>query len=987
MRRLFGLVLPTALAVMVVFATVPALQAQTTGGNVYGTVADESGARLPGAVVTATGVSVGGSRSTTSGTQGEFRFLNLDPGTYRLSVALQNFGTVTRDVIVNTGTNIDLSFGLKVAGLAESVTVTDETPVVDTKKVGTSTTLTKEELTQVPQGRDPWAVLKTVPGVLVDRVSIAGNEAGQQSSFTAKGASPLDTMYSLDGVVITDNACGGCSPSYYDFDAFDEIKVDTGGNDLKVMTGGVGINFVTKRGTNTFHGSVRSFFSHDDIYQGSNLPAELENDPRLQLPDGSFSDKAEHIDQINDWGADFGGPVIMDKLWFWASYGRNDIRLVRFNQTKDKTVLPNWNAKLNWQASHSDQVSFFFFNGAKEKFGRSLGAAGTEPDSILVNQGNAYADSGCGLPCGMHGLFKLEDNHIFSPNFFVNVKYAFYNWGYGFTPRGGVDQDFGVDRANDVAYGSHLTYESKRPWHIASLDGNYFAQGMGGNHELKFGFGYRANPVTSITAYSGGSVLAYDNGGGEGFAQVYRDRVASFKGQNWHAYLGDTFTKGRLGLNVGVRWDRQTAANRDSSAPANDLFPELVPAATIDAASLQDIAWSDLSPRVALNYALDESRKTVLRASYSRYAGQLNALDVLANNQVGAYYPYLAYNWVDLNHDHFAQRNEVLVNEGVQYSSVIDPNNPASTTPINQIDPNYVANKDNEWIVGIERELRPNLAFSAAYTYRTSSDIPSWFPRLGLTRADYTINPPVTVTNAEGTFTAQTYSPNPDKVAATGGGRILTNRPDYSRKFNGIELSLIKRLSNKWMMRAAFSWNDWTEHFDGDAGIQNPTPSEPRTTIQITNGGPLVEGGQFVIRSYGAKGDAFYNSKWQFSTSALYQLPAGFEVGASLFGREGYPVVSIIRTSAGADGGSYRALATPNVDDIRLEDVWNLDLRLAKTLKLGGSLALAINADLFNVLNSGVVLQRTRQVNSGAYFQINEIINPRVARIGVRLLF
>ena len=72
----------------------------------------------------------------------------------------------------------------------------------------------------------------------------------------------------------------------------------------------------------------------------------------------------------------------MDKMWFWFSYGRNDIRLVRFNQTKDKTVLPNWNAKLNWQASSKDQVSFFFFNGSKEKFGRSLGAAGTEPDSL-----------------------------------------------------------------------------------------------------------------------------------------------------------------------------------------------------------------------------------------------------------------------------------------------------------------------------------------------------------------------------------------------------------------------------------------------------------------------------------------------------------------------------------------------------------------------------------------------------------------------------
>jgi hypothetical protein len=983
MRRSLGVALCMALA----FLIAPAAWAQSSGGNVYGTVTDESGALLPGATVTLTGVSVGGSRSTTSGAQGEFRFLNLDPGTYRLSVALQNFGTTTRDIIVNTGTNVDLTFGLKVAGLAETVTVTDETPVVDTKKVGTSTTLTKEELTQIPQGRDPWAVLKTVPGVLVDRVSIAGNEAGQQSVFSAKGASPLDTMYSLDGVVVTDNACGGCSPSYYDFDAFDEIKVDTGGNDLKVMTGGVGMNFITKRGTNKFHGSVHSFFSHDDILQSSNVPDELRSDSRLQLADGSFSDKAEHIDQINDWGADLGGPVIMDKLWFWFSYGRNDIRLVRFNQTKDKTVLPNWNAKLNWQAGSKDQVSFFFFNGAKEKFGRSLGAAGNEPDSVLANQVNAYADSGCGLPCGMHGLFKIEDNHVFSPNFYMNAKYAFYNWGYGFLPRGGADQDFGVDRANDTAYGSFITYTSKRPWHVASVDGNYFARGMGGNHEFKFGFGYRRNPVTSTTAYSGNSVPAYDNGGGEGYALVYRDRVASFIGENWHAYAGDTFTKGRLSLNLGARWDRQKAANRDSTAPANDLFPELVPAATVTGDSLQGIDWKDISPRVAVNYALDAGRKTVVRASYARYAGQLNALDVLANNQVGAYYPYLAYSWVDLNGDHFAQRNEVLVNQGIQYSSVIDPNNPASTTPVNQIAADYESNKDNEFLVGLERELMPNLALSATYTYRKSTQVASWFPRIGLTRADYTINPRETVTTPQGTYSAQTFSPDPDKVDASGGGRILTNRPDYYRRFSGVELALTKRLSNRWMFRGAFAWNDWTEHFTGPDAAQNPTPSEPRLLSQVTLGGALVEGGQFVVRSYGTKGDAFFNAKWQASAQGLVELPAGFELGASLFGRQGYPFVAIIRTSAGRDGGSYRALATPEVDTQRFEDLWNLDLRLAKRQRLAGNLAITITADLFNVFNSGVVLQRTRQVNSGAFYNINELINPRVARIGLRLLF
>jgi len=792
-------------------------------------------------------------------------------------------------------------------------------------------------------------------------------------------------MYAVDGVTITDSACGGCSSAYFDFDAFDEIKVETGGNDLSVMTGGVGMNFVTKRGTNEIHGSVRSFFSHDDLQWG-NVPSELANDSRLQLADGSFSDKAEHIDQINDWGLDIGGPLVKDKLWFWAAFNRNDIRLVRFNQTKDKTVLKNWNAKVNWQASQKDNVSFFFFNGAKEKFGRAPGYVGNEPDSFLWNQGNDYADSGCGLPCGLHGLFKVEDNHIFSPNFFVTAKYALYNWGYSFTPRGGTDQNAGVDYDGDVAYGSWLSFSSKRPWHIVDVSGSVFKSSSGGGqHEFKFGFGYRRNPVTSTTTFSGNSTPAFDFGGGAGVVWVMRDRLANFLGQNWHAFFGDSFSKGRFTLNAGVRWDRQTAENRDSEVRGNPLFPDLVPAVTFNGSTAGKAEWTSFSPRVSMTYALDESNKTVVRASYASYAGQLNALDVLDVNTTGAYYPYLAYNWVDLNGDHFAQRDEVLVGEGVQYSNVIDPNDPTNTSSVNRIDPDWKPNRDHEVIVGIEHELAPNLAVSAAYTWRRVNDFPLWRPRIGLTRDDYTANDPVTVATDIGTFTSQTYSPDPDLVAASGGGRLLTNRPDYHRGYSGLELSATKRLANRWMMRAAFSWMDWKEYIDGPNAAQNPTSSEPRCCGDLS--GPLVDGGQVLIRSYGGKGDTYFNSKWQVSASAMYQLPANFEIAGSLFGRQGYPYVIIQRISAGADGGAYRALGTPTVDSVRLEDVWTLDLRLSKTMHLAGRSSLVLTADLFNVLNDNAVLQRTRDAQTSSFNRINELINPRVARIGVRLQF
>ena len=152
-----------------------------------------------------------GTRTTTADTQGEFRFLNVDHGTHKLVVTLSGFAGVSRDVIVSVGQNVNVSFGLKVAPVEETVIVTDETPVVDTRKLGTNTTISKAELAQMPSSRDPWALMRTIPGVLVDRVNVAGSESGQQSQFAAKGADPKDAVWSIDGIVTTDMAAVGAA--------------------------------------------------------------------------------------------------------------------------------------------------------------------------------------------------------------------------------------------------------------------------------------------------------------------------------------------------------------------------------------------------------------------------------------------------------------------------------------------------------------------------------------------------------------------------------------------------------------------------------------------------------------------------------------------------------------------------------------------------------------------------------------------------------
>ena len=138
---------------------------------------------------------------------------------------------------------------MKVATVQETITVTGESPIVDRKAMGTATNFTQAELDKIPTSRDPWALLRTVPGVMVDRVNIAGNETGQQSQFQSKGTRPADAVWTLDGVVVTDMAAIGSSPAYFNYDNFEEIQISTAGQDIKQPTGGVGMNFVVKRGT------------------------------------------------------------------------------------------------------------------------------------------------------------------------------------------------------------------------------------------------------------------------------------------------------------------------------------------------------------------------------------------------------------------------------------------------------------------------------------------------------------------------------------------------------------------------------------------------------------------------------------------------------------------------------------------------------------------------------------------------------------------
>jgi hypothetical protein len=225
-------------------------------------------------------------------------------------------------------------------------------------------------------------------------------------------------------------------------------------------------------------------------------------------------------------------------------------------------------------------------------------------------------------------------------------------------------------------------------------------------------------------------------------------------------------------------------------------------------------------------------------------------------------------------------------------------------------------------------------------------------------------------------FTATPFVLSAAGAQRATGGALLTNRPDFSRTFGGVELAVVKRLSGNWMARAAVSYNDWTEDV-GPGAVLNPTHHDLD---------PQLDGGQVVVFSAGSGKNYYANAKWQVNVNALYQLPAGFEIAGNLFGRQGYPQPVYLQLDTGALDGVLNVLAVGETDAVRLPNLWNLDLRLAKNFKLGGA-NLVIGAEVFNALNANTELYRNPAASSNNFNRLDEILAPRIVRLGARMTF
>lgn len=974
--------------------------AQFQTGNVFGTVVDNQTQPLPGVTVTLTGV--GAPQTFVTDSAGNFRFLSLSPGRYSLKAELQGFGTVTRsnvDVNIGRNTNIDISL---TPALEQTITVTAETPLLDTRKTGTGTTVTRVELEEVPTARDPWVVLQQVPGVLMDRINVGGNESGQQSQFVSKGSEGDQATFNVDGVNITDMAATGSSPAYYDFDAFEEIQVTTGGTDPRVQTPGAQLNMVTKRGTNDFRGSGRYYLTD----------AEWQADPEIPAEATPYLLKVNEIDQNRDMGLELGGPILRDRLWLWGAFSDQQIDLfvaqpntpssIAAGRFSDKTTLETLNFKLNAQILSNNSLAGIWTDAGKVKIGRN--ASPSRPPDTTWNQDNF----------GPEGIWKIEDTHIFSPNLYLTGMYSKVNGGFELIANSTgncKDMDCALTSAPDPARldlrdgtwrNSFLSIEILRPQKQWRFDGSTFFDTAAINHELKFGFGYRDTPFKSLYAWPFGYYMVdYQGlfGLPPGFGGVYIHRsVDAWTTQKYtDVYLGDTMLLGNWTIQAGLRYDLQKGSMENTTAPAHPLFPEVFPAASFNGESAGEMEWKSISPRLGVTYSLGSTRRTLFRGAYNRYADQLGAGQV-AFNPLNYQYAYFYYD--DVNANNRVERDEILFDYGVIGCYNCDINDPSRVTLFTRYDSDVDPTTTDEIILGVEHELMPEFTVGINLTHREITDFTWARPEKTQGRGDWYTSadyvqggvvtgflPPCNPSNTQ-PCTGQAYSA-PYYVLREGvqpaSFFVLTNRPDYSQTYDGVELNLIKRLSNRWMLRGSFSWNDWEQEV-GPNGFIDPTQSLTGYGCSNCDGSDVVQGSG---SGSGAKGGIYINSRWAANVTGLYQIPViDVNFGFNLFAREGYPIPYFHARSTSE--GTKNVLVN-GVTGARHEDPINLDLRLSKDIRMG-PVGLTLSVDAFNITNEQTVLQRNIQLarNTGrrnTANRISETQSPRVFRVGARLTF
>jgi hypothetical protein len=966
----------TLITALIVVCTV--LPAQTATADIYGSVLLEDGSAIPGVMVTLTGDVVGIKTAMTT-EEGNYRFLKLPPGNYELRFELEGFKTVIeKNIRLYVGKNITLNVPMETTTIKEEIIVTQRPGAIDTRKTAIGVNVSKEALQALPTARNPWTVMNLIPGIMVDREDVGGAESGQQSAFYGHGSDADDATWNVDGANITDPSAIGAAPAYLNVNAYEELQVNLGANDITAQTGGVQLNFVSKRAGNRYSGDVH-LYVEDEKW-------EME---RKELPQYYIDNDwvSPGIFRLYQYGVNFGGPVVKDKWWWFGSWSIQDIHARTPVADEDATWLLSAYLKTNFQLGNTS-ADFHISHDMKAKWGRTvLSRAQQDEGSLFDQEGPGY-------------VFFGQLQHVMG-NLMLNGKVAYSNGGFILDPRGSDIDENGHNSGNDWQWihvprfwlGSLYHYETDRNTINLSLDANYFAENiLGGDHEIRFGVDYYTGDTTSQTLYPNQRInFTYLQSDPAAFQAVwlFPDWVYDVTFNRISFYLSDTAQFGRLTMNLGIRFDEESGRLNETTYPGftwhepgsphhgEVLFPDLLSEMRVEGGD-SPMKYSVWSPRLSLSYDITGDGKNVVKASAARYGSQSG------NNLTFRYWPYrsLYVYWYD-DGDMVPQYEELA--DWYYYNGCRQIDYSTGWKRV-ETDPNFNSPILDELSLSFEKALGEDIAVSLSGFYKR---------RHNLVQAVGVMENGQLETEAgnwylagEHTFTDGSTAPYYERQENPPGLYFTNTSGDTYQAYMAAQIVFSKRFSNRWMLDASFTYSDWKQHWaEGDFSYIDIANAAPTATGDLTNFG-YYNGGVVAPQSDGSGYQGiFVNSRWMFKFSGLYQLPWGVNLTAVFMAREGYVVPyheSVYRNEFG-----WTDIYKPDqkFGDYRLPSFWVLNLGIEKTFRVSDTATATLFINGYNITNNSTTLLVETDYEAENFDQPLRILNPGIFQFGFRVNF
>ena len=917
-------------------AHVAAAQTVTsTTGAINGTVTDSTKSVLPGVTVTLSGPSLMGTSVAVTDQNGLFRFSSVPIGDYKLTFELGGFGSVAREGIrVGVGFIATVNAELSPGTVNENITVSGATPVVDVQSTKVANNFDSERLAELPGSRDAWAVAAQTPGVAMSRMDVGGSTAWTQQGFQAYGVGGGERN-EVEGILVNE----GSGQMYYtDFSSFEEISVTAVGNTAEVGTPGAFSNFVSKSGSNTYHGNVYFDFENDAM--------EAHNIDDAQIAAGvkgsEFLDARDlnRLSLFRDFTADIGGYVKKDRLWWYFGY-RNNVADLRFPTLVDDiqhTYGPVYSAKGTANLGPKHKLIGYYQHAGKVQ-PDYLGAIAlpTGRDTTAIMHADTVWSSG--YP---NDISKGEYNGTLSDRMFLLVRGGVMKsfWYRNFKSSAPRIEDISTNFVSGGVFG--IDNERYRPQVNTAL--SYFKSDWAGSHNFKIGGEFMLDRLDQPFRGFGDpcNCVSVFNNNAPSQVYLYQSPVNSKTGL-WATtvYANDAWqVNNRLTLNLGLRLDRYQPFLPEQIGPAGQNF------AAVD----NILVWRNFGPRLGASYDISGKGKTVLKFNYGRY-WLYPAADFANNINPNPATWRQIYTWRDTNANGRWDSGEQQGN----------PTSATGGTAATVYDPDIQNTYAHQVMLFVEHEAAPNLGVRTGVVWNGRRQLTG---QMNINRPLEAYNVPVTVRDVGpdgrlntaddgGTLTA--YNLAPEFLSLPVVNRTLNLGPGSDRNYYTWEITATRRQTSSWSLLASFArtWN--TE----GAIITNATPNLLINTVDGNN--------EFTT--------------WQAKINATLTLPYNLRVTPILRHQSGTAFARTFTTAL--NFSSAVTIKAENYGDERTPNLTLFDIRTEKVINVSGRKVSAF-FDVYNIFNANEP-QTLTTTSGSAWLFPSAITPPRVARVGVKL--